>query len=38
MFKAKIQEKVDTEKVLKQNMETMRDYNDQLEKDRANEK
>ena len=38
MFKAKIQEKIDTEKVLKQNMETMRDYNDQLEKDRANEK
>ena len=38
IFKAKIQEKVDTEKVLKQNMETMRDYNDQLEKDRANEK
>ena len=37
-FKEKIQAYIDTEKVLKQNMETMRDYNDMLEKDRAKEK
>ena len=37
-FKEKIQTYIETEKVLKQNMETMRDYNDHLEKDRANEK
>ena len=38
MFKKKIQEYVDNAKIMKQNMDTMREYNDQLEKDRANEK
>ena len=37
-FKEKIQRFVEKEKVLNQNMETLRDYNDQLEKDRAQEK
>lgn len=37
-FKEKIQKYIDDEKVLKQNMETMRDYNDKLEKDRNVEK
>jgi len=38
LFKEKIQKYIDTEKVLKQNMETMREYNDMLEKERASEK
>lgn len=37
-FKQKIQTYIDTEKVLKQNMATMREYNDSLEKERATEK
>ena len=37
-FKERIQKYVDDEFVLKQNMETMRDYNDQLEKERQSEK
>ena len=36
--KDKIQHYVDSEKIMKQNMETMRDYNDSLEKERAAEK
>lgn len=36
--KDKIQHHVDSEKIMKQNMETMRDYNDSLEKERAAEK
>lgn len=37
-FKEKIQKYLDDEKVLKQNMETMRDYNEVLEKERQIEK
>ena len=37
-FKDKIQSYIEKEKVLNGNMETMREYNEYLEKDRAKEK
>ena len=37
-YKAKIFKMQDEEKILKKNMETMRNYNDTLEKERQNEK
>ena len=37
-FKEKIQQYRSTEKILNQNLETLHDYNDMLEKDRAKEK
>ena len=38
LYKAKILKLQDDEKVLKQNMETMRTYNEVLEKERQNER
>ena len=37
-YKDEIEAYIQSEKVLQENMATMRDYNEQLERDKANEK
>ena len=37
-YKNDIQEYINNEKILRENMSTMRDYNEQLEREKANEK